>query len=118
MAPDDELLPLSPLTMAILLALAEGDRHGYALMQDIEEQTEGALPPGTGSLYAGLQRLMTDGLIREAEGEPDADPRRRYYAITDEGRRHARAGARRMMRVLDTAAARKLAPRLRPVESK
>jgi DNA-binding PadR family transcriptional regulator len=114
----DEMLPLSPLSMAILLALAEGDRHGYALMQDIEEQTEGALTPGTGSLYAGLERLTADGLIRESEGEPGADRRRRYYAITDEGRRLARAEARRMMRVLDTAAARKLAPRLRPVESK
>lgn len=118
MVPHDEMLPLSPLTMAILLALAEGDRHGYALMQDIEEQTDGALTPGTGSLYAGLQRLMEDGLIRESEGEPGADRRRRYYAITDDGRRLARAEARRMMRVLDTAAARKLAPRLRPVESK
>ena len=60
----NEPLPLTPLSMAILLALAGGDRHGYALMQEIEEQTDGALRPGTGSLYAGLQRLMADGLIR------------------------------------------------------
>lgn len=117
MANTDEMLPLSPLSMAILLALAEDQRHGYALMQDIEEQTDGALSPGTGSLYAGLQRLLADGLIREADGEPDADRRRQYYAITDDGRRMVRAEARRMLRVLDTAAARKLAPRLEPVES-
>ena len=114
----DELLPLSPLSMAVLLALAEGNRHGYALMQDIEAQTDGALKPGTGSLYAGLQRLMADGLIREAEGEPGADRRRRYYAITDEGREAARAEARRLLRVLNVAASRELAPGLRPAESK
>ena len=63
----DELLPLSPLTMAILLALADGDRHGYALMQEIEQQTDGALKPGTGSLYAGLQRLMGDTLMKRQQ---------------------------------------------------
>ena len=114
----EDLLPLSPLSMAILLALAEGDHHGYALMQDIEEQTGGALKPGTGSLYAGLQRLMTDGFIQESEGEPGADRRRRYYAITEDGRDMAMAEARRMMRVLDVAATRKLAPGLRAAESK
>jgi len=110
--------PLSPLSMAILLALADGERHGYALMQEIEAQTDGALRPGTGSLYAGLQRLMADGLIRESAGEPGADRRRRYYAITEQGREVARAEARRMLRVLDTAAAKNLAPGLRPLASK
>jgi len=114
----DESLPLSPLSMAILLALADGERHGYALMQEIEAQTDGALRPGTGSLYAGLQRLMADGLIRESVGEPGADRRRRYYAITEQGREVARAEARRMLRVLDTAAAKNLAPALRPLASK
>ena len=114
----DERLPLSPLSMAILLALADGDRHGYALMQEIEAQTDGALVPGTGSLYAGLQRLMGDGLIREAAGEPGADRRRRYYAITEEGREIARAEVRRMLRVLDVAAAKELAPRFKPATSK
>lgn len=114
MATPDELLPLSPLSMAILLALADEDRHGYGLMQDVEEQSDGALRPGTGSLYAALERLTSDGLIRESEGEPDADRRRRYYAITDEGRAAVRAEAERMRRVLDVAAARAMAPRLRP----
>jgi DNA-binding PadR family transcriptional regulator len=104
----DELLPLSPLSMAILLSLADGDRHGYALMEEIERQTEGAVRPGTGSLYAGLQRLMADGLIRESDGEAGADRRRRYYAITDAGREMARAEARRMLRVLNIAAKKDL----------
>lgn len=111
----EETLPLTPLSMAILLALADGERHGYALMQEIEVQTEGALRPGTGSLYAGLQRLMADGLIRESDGEPGADRRRRYYAITDEGRAVARAEAQRMLRVLSVAAEKDLAPA--PAES-
>jgi DNA-binding PadR family transcriptional regulator len=113
----DQTLPLTPLSMAILLALADEERHGYALMQEIEVQTDGALRPGTGSLYAGLQRLMADGLIRESEGKPDADRRRRYYAITDEGRSVARAEAQRMLRVLSVAAKKDLAPVPTPVES-
>jgi DNA-binding PadR family transcriptional regulator len=104
------MLPLSPLSMAILLALADGERHGYALMQDIQAQTDGALQPGTGSLYAGLQRLLADGLIRESDGEPGADRRRRYYAIMPSGREIARAEAGRMMRVLSVATRKKLAP--------
>lgn len=114
MAHDAELLPLSPLTMAILLALADGDRHGYALMQEIAEQTEGALTPGTGSLYAGLERLMGEGLIRETEGEPGADRRRRYYGITEAGRAVAQAEAERMLAVLRVAERKALAPRLVP----
>lgn len=114
---DDAQLPLSPLSMAILLALADGDRHGYALMQEIEAQTDGALRPGTGSLYAGLQRLMGDGLIRASEGEPGADRRRRYYAITERGRALARAEAQRMLRVLHVAAAKELAPSVRGAAS-
>lgn len=113
----DHALPLTPLSMAILLALADEERHGYALMQEIEVQTKGALRPGTGSLYAGLQRLMADGLIRESEGRPDADRRRRYYAITDEGRAVARAEAQRMLRVLHVAAKKDLAPDPTPVQS-
>jgi DNA-binding PadR family transcriptional regulator len=102
--PSDSL-PLTPLSMGILLALADGDRHGYALMEEIERQTDGALKPGTGSLYAALQRLMEDGLIEESPGlpAPEQDQRRRYYRITQAGRGVALAEARRMMRVLDVA---------------
>lgn len=108
----DPRLPLTPLTMAILLALADGDRHGYALMQAVETQTDGALKPGTGSLYAALERLMNDGLIIEAPPSTDAnaDRRRRTFRITDGGRDLARAEADRMMSVLRHARAQRLAP--------
>lgn len=103
-------LPLTPLTMAILLALADRDRHGYALMKDVEEQTGGALVPGTGSLYAALDRLMAEGLIAESPEEPADTRRRRAYRITSEGRTMARAEAGRMLRVLRIARERRLAP--------
>jgi DNA-binding PadR family transcriptional regulator len=114
---NDALLPLSPLSMAILLALADADLHGYALMQQIEEQTGGTLSPGTGSLYAGLQRLVADGLIREVDGGPDADRRRRTFGITAKGRRLAEAEAHRMLRVLDVASDKEIIGRLRASES-
>jgi len=109
-------LPLTPLSMAILLALADRDRHGYGLMKEIERQTDGAVVPGTGSLYAALQRLMEDGLIAESTElpSPDQDRRRRYYAITGAGREVARAEARRMLRVLEVAREGRLVPDLEP----
>lgn len=110
--------PISPLTMAILLALAKEDQHGYALMQEVEAQTGGVLTPGTGSLYAALQRLLDEGLIvdvpvRRSEGD---DSRRKYFRITTAGRAAARAEAQRMARVLDVAREKKVigtAPSLR-----
>jgi DNA-binding PadR family transcriptional regulator len=97
--------PLTPLTMAILLALAKEDMHGYALMQEIESQTEGALVPGTGSLYAALQRLADEGLVKGSSRRPthSEDERRRYFRITSAGRLAAREEAHRMIRVLETA---------------
>lgn len=111
-APNDPRLPLTPLTMALLLSLAEEDQHGYALMKSIEKQTDGNVKPGTGSLYAALQRLMQDELIIEspapaAEGE---DARRKSYRITESGRELVRAEAERMLRVLEVARERALAP--------
>lgn len=105
-------LPLTPLTMAVLLALADRDLHGYALMKEVERQTDGHLAPGTGTLYAALQRLTDDGLIDESPEEPgpDEDPRRRYYRITDGGRATARAEADRLARVVALARARALGP--------
>jgi len=95
--------PLSPLTMAILLALAREEQHGYALMGEVEAQT--GKRPGTGSLYAALERLVEEGLIEEtAEGPgPREDQRRRNFRITRGGRDCARAEAARMLRVLDLA---------------
>jgi DNA-binding PadR family transcriptional regulator len=105
-------LPLTPLTMAILLALAEGEKHGYALMKDVERQTGGMLAPGTGSLYAALDRLEGEGYIEESQMRParDEDQRRKYFRITAEGRGLARAEAARMQQVVEMARARSLIP--------
>lgn len=105
-------LPLTPLTMALLLALAEGDAHGYALMQGVKKRTAGRLSPGTGSLYAALDRLMEDGLIEESRDRPgsDEDQRRRYYRITKAGRRLARAEAERMLEVVEDARRARVLP--------
>ena len=114
--PIERLLPLTPLSTAILLGLAEGARHGYAIMKEVERQTDGRLAPGAGSLYAALQRLQDDGLIAEAPAgaDPDtADARRRYYALTAFGRQVARAELLRMARVIQLAHERRLAPELR-----
>jgi DNA-binding PadR family transcriptional regulator len=109
---DSTALPLTPLTMALLLALAEGDAHGYALMQGVKQRTSGRLSPGTGSLYAALDRLMDDGLIEEARGRPgpEEDQRRRYFRITKAGRRLARAEAERMLEVVEDARRAHLLP--------
>jgi DNA-binding PadR family transcriptional regulator len=102
---------LTPLSMAILLSLAERDQHGYALLQDVERLTDGELKPGTGSLYTALQRLMDEGLLIESPDLPaaDEDQRRRYYRITEPGRDAVRAEAARLARVLRLARERELA---------
>ena len=118
MSADDieRLLPLTPLSLAILLGLADGARHGYAIMKEVERQTDGRLTPGAGSLYAALQRLQDDGLIAAApagaEGEP-ASARRRYYVLEPRGRAVARAELLRMARVIQLGHDRRLVPELR-----
>jgi DNA-binding PadR family transcriptional regulator len=96
--------------MALLLALADEDLHGYALLQEVERQSEGRLRPGTGTLYAALQRLEDDRLIRESPDlpAPDEDQRRRYFRITAHGRRAVRLEAERMVGTLRAAAAKRL----------
>jgi DNA-binding PadR family transcriptional regulator len=96
--------PLTPLSMAILLALLEGPQHGYGLMQEIEAQT--GRRPGTGTLYAALDRLETENHIVECEVESAEDARRRYFRITPGGMAAARAESARMLGVLDRARAR------------
>jgi DNA-binding PadR family transcriptional regulator len=103
--------PLTPLSMAILVALGREDLHGYALMQEIEERSDGRLSPGTGSLYAALQRLMDAGMIVESPDRPvDDDARRRYYRITPGGRAAVADEAERMDRLLEDARAHGLIP--------
>ncbi len=115
MARPEEFLPLTPVAFEILLALAEGDRHGYAVMREIEERTEGRLSPHPGTLYRALGRLVDTGILEELQERPDPDSheRRRYYRLTELGREVAAAEALRLEEQLGTARARKLLPVVR-----
>lgn len=102
----DELLPLKEEALWLLLTLHDGAAHGYALMQAVEEQTEGAVAIQTGALYRFLHRLEADGAIEEAAPPRDeTDQRRRYYRITRFGRALAAAELTRMRRLVDTGLA-------------
>lgn len=106
-------LPLTPLSLAVLLALADEDRHGYAILKEIEQESEGRIRPGTGTLYAALQRMVDEGLIEETAAGAGEDARRRYYGMTQLGREVARAELRRLARLIELAGEKKLALRLR-----
>jgi DNA-binding PadR family transcriptional regulator len=98
----------------ILVALADRDRHGYAIMQDVRARTGGELRLSPGTLYGAIKRMLNEGLIEELEERPDPDHddvRRRYYRITPLGRRAARDEAARLARLLRQARATGLAPR-------
>ena len=104
----DSLLPLPPMTFHILLALSDGERHGYAIIQDVAARTDGAVKIGAGTLYRSVQRMQEQGLIEESRRRPapdDDDERRRYYALTDFGTAVARAEARRLTQLVKLARA-------------
>lgn len=90
----DEASPLTPLMFQILLALVPGQRHGYAVMQEIEERTQGGFPIGAGSLYRAIKQLVDADLIAEVEPKTRVHRQRRYYRITPKGRRRAAQEAR------------------------
>jgi len=105
---------LPTATFHILLALAEDDRHGYAIIQDVAARTGGELKLSAGTLYRSIQRMLEQGLIVETRDRPapeDDDERRRYYRITPEGTAAAREEARRLAQLVRMARARGLAPR-------
>ena len=88
MAAPDNFLPLAPAALHILLALAAGRMHGYAIMQEVARQSDGRYKLGPGTLYDNLQKLSAQGLVEEgAAPGPGDDPRRRYYRLTSLGRR-------------------------------
>jgi DNA-binding PadR family transcriptional regulator len=110
----ESFLPLHRDTFHILVSLADSDRHGYAVMQDVFERTDGALRLSPSSLYASIRRLLEQGLIEELAERPDPkhdDERRRYYRLTRLGRAVATAEARRLERLLADARATGLLPR-------
>ncbi len=112
-----DLLPLTPAVLHILLALADGERHGYGIMKEVEERTRGKTRLGPGTLYGSIKRMLADGLIEESEEHPDRkldDQRRRYYRITDFGRRVAGAEADRLGELVRTAREKKLLGRTGP----
>lgn len=108
-----DFLPLTPVAFEILLALAEGDQHGYSIMRAVEERTNGAMEMHPGTLYRALNRLLSQGLIVELDDRPAPeldDERRRYYRMTPLGTQVLRAEARRLEGQVIAARARRLLP--------
>jgi DNA-binding PadR family transcriptional regulator len=106
----DSLLPLTPVAFEILLALADGDRHGYSIMQEVELRSGGAVSLHAGTLYRALARLLERELIEELDERPAQgdDERRRYYRLTARGRMVAGAEASRLANQVAAARARRL----------
>jgi DNA-binding PadR family transcriptional regulator len=106
-------LPMTPAAFHVLAALAEGDRHGYAIIKQVAERTAGEVELSTGTLYGIIKRLLSEGLIalsRAPHGDED-DERRRYYRLTLHGREVAVAEARRLEKAVALARATRLLPR-------
>ena len=101
---------VSDLAFHILLALGEGPSHGYAIGKDVDTRSGGRLDPTTGALYQALRRLTDDGLIAPVVAPEDADSRRKYFALTRDGRRAAAKEAERLDALVRTARQRKLYP--------
>lgn len=109
---EDEL-PLTPAVFTILLALADGEKHGYAIMQEVREDTGGAIRLGPGTLYGSLDRLQQAGMVMESDERPaakDDDERRRYYRLTDFGRRVLQAEVVRLQQSVAIARRKKVLP--------
>ena len=110
--PDDlnPYLPLSPAVFHVMVSLGDADRHGYAIIKDVDERTGGAERLGAGTLYAILKRLLDDRLIAEVRGARGGndDERRRYYRLTPLGRRVVKAEVERLERASALARATRL----------
>ena len=102
----EEFLPLTPAVFHILLALVASERHGYAIMSDVAENTDGQIKLGPGTLYGTIKRLLESELIEESAERPDPsldDERRRYYRLTELGRRVIQAEVQRYSRMVKVA---------------
>lgn len=107
------VLPLTPAVFHILLALADSERHGYGIMQEVAARTNGTMRMGPGTLYGSIKRMLAEGLIEESGERPDPaldDERRRYYRLTDFGRRVVRAEARRLEQLVRIAQSKRILP--------
>ncbi len=110
-------IALTPAMFQVLLALGDGDKHGYAILKEVEEQTDGHVRLSTGTLYAIIKRLLTEGIVQECRNRPPAeedDQRRRYYRLTPVGRAMAITEAERMEKLIATARGKHLLKRLKP----
>jgi len=108
--PEDSL-PLTPAMFHILLALADRERHGYEIMREVDERTEGKVRIGPGTLYGSIKRMLQSGWIEELDERPspeDDDERRRYYRLSDFGLKVAVAEAERLDRLVKSARIKKL----------
>ncbi|MCH7717487.1 MAG: helix-turn-helix transcriptional regulator [Gemmatimonadetes bacterium] len=103
-------LPLTPLSFQLLLAIADKHRHGYGIVKEIELATDGAMKPATGAVYLAIQRMVDEGLIcnEAAPGDVAVDERRRYYGLTELGRRTAAAEATRLAGLVGAAVRKRL----------
>lgn len=109
--------PLPAASLHLVLALMEGEKHGYALMRQVEELSDGAVRMGPGTLYGTLNRLLADGLIVETTGEPrpEDNERRRYYRLTAQGERVASTELARLRALV--ARISRVQPRLGPAST-
>jgi DNA-binding PadR family transcriptional regulator len=111
--PEDHL-PMSEAMFEVLVSLADGGQHGYRIMKDVADRTDGTVRLGTGTLYGIIKRLLADGLIVESRRRPsaqDGDRRRREYTLTAFGREVAKAEAARLNRLVTAARAASLIPK-------
>ncbi|HLQ79037.1 MAG TPA: PadR family transcriptional regulator [Terriglobia bacterium] len=112
-----DYLPLTPAVFHILVALGDGESHGYAIMQDVLARTGGSVRLSAGTLYGAVSRLLGDGLIEESEERPDPemdDTRRRYYRLSDLGSRVLAAETNRLTALIRSARATKAIRKMRP----
>jgi DNA-binding PadR family transcriptional regulator len=107
----EDFLPLTPAMFHILLALADRERHGYEIMREVDERTEGKVRIGPGTLYGSIKRMLQSGWIEELDERPDPeddDERRRYYRLSDFGYQVAVAEAERLDKLVKSARMKKL----------
>jgi len=112
----EALLPLSAPMFQVLIALADGEKHGYAVIKEIKRRTEGEITLSAGTLYAIIRKFEGEGVVEECDQRPDPaldDERRRYYRLTTFGREVAKAEASRMESALRMAQAKNLIPKLK-----
>ena len=113
----DEYLPLTPAMLDIVVALADDELHGYAIMREVRRRTDGRKRLAPGTLYRSLRQMQERGLVAESDERPETgldDERRRYYRLTDLGRRVALAEVERLEDLVQAARSKGLAPSARP----